>query len=115
MPTIFIVSFREHEEDRDCSAIFDAGQYDPVKVRRFIDSFCQLLGTAVEYPDWSVGSLVEPFQLPPMLTQEPQLPDPVEADTTQDPQPDDHAEATPHRRPSFLRAIMPWRVGRHPP
>ncbi len=115
MPTILIVTFREHDEDRDCSVIFDAGQYDPVKVRHFVDHFIRLLDTAVEYPDRTIESLMEPYQPLPTLTQQPQPDDHAEAGLTQQPQPDDHAQAGPRRRPSLLHAVTSWMLGRYPP
>jgi amino acid adenylation domain-containing protein len=58
MPAGFTVTFREHDEDRDCSVAFDAGRYDPALVQRFVDRFIRLLDTAVDCPHQSVESLV---------------------------------------------------------
>jgi len=64
MPPSFAMTFREHDDDRDCSVAFDAGFYDPVGVRRFVDRFVRWLDTAVQYPDLSLETVTELTGLP---------------------------------------------------
>jgi hypothetical protein len=58
MPVGFTPTFREHDEDRDCSAAFDAEHYDPVQIRGFVDHYIRLLKAAVEAPQSLLESLV---------------------------------------------------------
>jgi hypothetical protein len=53
----FVVSFREHDDDRDCSVGFDARYYDPAKVQQFVTKFVLLLELAVASPDRMVATL----------------------------------------------------------
>jgi amino acid adenylation domain-containing protein len=57
MPPGFNMTFRERDDDRDCSVAFDAGHYDPAKVREFVAGFVRLLETAVASPDLTVDNL----------------------------------------------------------
>ncbi len=58
MPMAFTLTFREHDEDRDCSVAFDADYYQPLEIRGFVDRFIRLLEAAVEAPHSSLESLV---------------------------------------------------------
>jgi amino acid adenylation domain-containing protein len=51
MPPGFAMTFREHDDDRDCSVAFDARYYDPAKVQQFVARFVRLLDLAVSNPD----------------------------------------------------------------
>lgn len=51
MPPGFAMTFREHDDDRDCSVAFDAKYYDPAKVQQFVARFVRLLDLAVANPD----------------------------------------------------------------
>jgi amino acid adenylation domain-containing protein len=57
MPPGFTVTFREREDDRDCSVAFDAGRYDPVKVQRFVGRIVRLIELAVASPDRMITDL----------------------------------------------------------
>ena len=63
MPVAFTLTFREHDEDRDCSVAFDAEHYDPVQIGEFVNRFIRLLEAAVETPQTMLESLVV-FQPP---------------------------------------------------
>ncbi len=57
MPPGFNITFRERDDDRDCSVAFDAGHYDPAKVKQFVGGFIRLLEAAVAGPDLTVDNL----------------------------------------------------------
>ncbi|MFO1024323.1 MAG: AMP-binding protein [Acetobacteraceae bacterium] len=58
MPAGFTVTFREHDEDRDCSIAFDATAYDPVLVKAFRDRFISVLGAGLSSPDSNLIALM---------------------------------------------------------
>jgi len=58
MPMAFTLTFREHDEDRDCSVAFDAEHYDPLRIRGFVDRFIGVLEAAVEAPHSLLENLV---------------------------------------------------------
>jgi acyl carrier protein len=58
MPWGFTVNIHERNDLEECWATFDAGIYDPVGVRRFIDRLLDLLDAASQHPDRPIGELL---------------------------------------------------------
>jgi len=67
MPPNFLLTFREHSDDSDCSVAFDARRYDASKVHRFIDRFVCMLELSLAYPAMSMGELTLMSRLPRRL------------------------------------------------
>jgi hypothetical protein len=57
MPWGFVVSLRERDGLYKCVTRFDAGIYDPPRVRAFIDRMHEVLNAVSHEPDLSIGEL----------------------------------------------------------
>ncbi|MEX2129205.1 MAG: condensation domain-containing protein [Xanthobacteraceae bacterium] len=58
MPGPFVINFNQYNESEDCRATFDAGYYDPERVRELVDRLCKLFDVVSRNPDRSVGELL---------------------------------------------------------
>jgi amino acid adenylation domain-containing protein len=54
MPAIFNVMLDAANEEENCYVLFDAGVYDPARVRKFIDRFITLLDLVSRRPDITI-------------------------------------------------------------
>jgi amino acid adenylation domain-containing protein len=58
MPWGFSVSLNEHDEEHACRVDFDANQYDPAKVRLFIERLKRLYDAVSRHPELPVADLL---------------------------------------------------------
>jgi nonribosomal peptide synthetase DhbF len=57
MPWGFSVNFREDDETSECHVDFDAGIYDPLRVRAFLMRFIEFADESSRQPDLPIGEL----------------------------------------------------------